>query len=301
MIAEFLDSLLNYGYLQKALGTAVIVGIACGIVGTFIVLRGLALIGDAISHAVLPGVAASYLLGINFFIGAVIVGLLATLAISFISEKSTVRNDSAIGIVFSAFFALGVLLMARAQTATDLTQILFGNVLTVRDSDRTLSIIIAAIVLLLVLAFYKELKLTTFDPTMARAAGIPVRAIHYGLMVTLTLVTVISLQTVGVILVVSLLITPASTAYLLTRRLSVMLLLSTVISAVSSAIGLFVSYVYNVSSGVTIVLTATVFFLLAFLFAPRTGLVTTTLSSRFSSGRQSVHTSPSHPSEPAEL
>lgn len=274
MIAEFLDSLLTYGYLQKALVTSLIVGVACGIVGTFIVLRGMALIGDAISHAVLPGVAASYLLGINFFIGAVIVGLLATLAIGFISEKSTVKNDSAIGIVFSTFFAVGVLLMAKAQTATDLTEILFGNVLTVQDADRNLSIIIAAAVVVLALAFYKELKLATFDPTMAAAAGVPVRAIHYGLMVVLTLVTVISLQTVGVILVVSLLITPASAAYLLTNRLWVMISLSVAISAASSVVGLFVSYSYNVSSGVTIVLTASAIFLLAFLFAPGKGLVT---------------------------
>lgn len=124
MIAEFLDSLLSHGYLQNALITSVIVGVACGIVGSFIVLRGMALIGDAISHAVLPGVAASYLLGTNLFLGAVVAGLLATLAIGLIGERSTVKNDSAIGIVFSTFFAIGVLLMAKAQTATDLTEIL---------------------------------------------------------------------------------------------------------------------------------------------------------------------------------
>lgn len=280
MIAEFLDSLLSHGYLQKALITSVIVGVACGIVGSFIVLRGMALIGDATSHAVLPGVAASYLLGTNLFLGAVVAGLLATLAIGLISERSTVRNDSAIGIVFSTFFAIGVLLMAKAQTATDLTEILFGNVLTVQDADRNLSIGIAAAVLLLTLAFYKELKLSTFDPVMARSAGVPVRAIHYGLMVVLTLVTVISLQTVGVILVVSLLITPASAAYLLTNRLGVMIGLSVAISATSSVVGLFLSYTYNVSSGVTIVLTASALFLLAFLFAPGKGLVARSLGNK---------------------
>ena len=280
MIAEFLDSLLSHGYLQKALITSVIVGVACGIVGSFIVLRGMALIGDAISHAVLPGVAASYLLGTNLFLGAVVAGLLATLAIGLISERSTVKNDSAIGIVFSTFFAIGVLLMAKAQTATDLTEILFGNVLTVQDADRNLSIGIAAAVLILTLVFYKELKLSTFDPVMAQSAGVPVRAIHYGLMVVLTLVTVISLQTVGVILVVSLLITPASAAYLLTNRLGVMIGLSVAISALSSVVGLFLSYSYNVSSGVTIVLTASALFLLAFLFAPGKGLIARSLGNK---------------------
>ncbi|MCZ9306534.1 metal ABC transporter permease [Corynebacterium sp. c8Ua_181] len=280
MIAEFLDSLLSHGYLQNALITSVIVGVACGIVGSFIVLRGMALIGDAISHAVLPGVAASYLLGTNLFLGAVVAGLLATLAIGLIGERSTVKNDSAIGIVFSTFFAIGVLLMAKAQTATDLTEILFGNVLTVQDADRNLSIGIAAAVLILTLVFYKELKLSTFDPVMAQSAGVPVRAIHYGLMVVLTLVTVISLQTVGVILVVSLLITPASAAYLLTNRLGVMIGLSVALSALSSVVGLFLSYSYNVSSGVTIVLTASALFLLAFLFAPGKGLIARSLGNK---------------------
>lgn len=273
MISEFINDLLTYGFLQKALFTGVIVGILCGVIGCFIVLRGLALMGDAISHAVLPGVAISYMLGINFFYGAVVVGLMAAFGIGFINRNSMIKNDSAIGIVFSTFFAVGAILVAKAQTATDLTEILFGNVLTVQDSDRLMTVIVTVIVLVLVLLFYKELELSSFDPTMAQAAGIPVKFIHYMLMIMLTLVTVVSLQTVGVILVVALLITPASTAYLLTNRLSHMIFVSAVLGAVAAVIGIFVSFKYNLASGPVIVLVISVFFILAFLLAPRRGIV----------------------------
>lgn len=236
-------------------------------------MRGLALMGDAISHAVLPGVAISFMLGINFFVGAVIVGLLAAIGIGFINQNSNIKNDSAIGIVFSTFFAIGVLLIAKANTAMDLTEILFGNVLTVRDIDRTLTMIVAAVVILVVILFYKEFLITTFDPTMAAASGLPVKTIHYGLMVLLTLVTVVSLQTVGVILVVSLLITPAATAYLLTKRMSLMIVIAASLGGISAIIGLMFSFKLNLSSGPTIVLVATAFFLIAFIFAPKKGVL----------------------------
>lgn len=267
------QDIFAYEFFQKALLTGLVVGIVCGVIGSFIVLRGLALMGDAISHAVLPGVAISFMLGINFFIGAVVVGLLAAIGIGFINQNSNIKNDSAIGIVFSTFFAIGVLLIAKANTAMDLTEILFGNVLTVRDVDRTLTLIVAAVVIFVVVLFYKEFLMTTFDPTMAEASGMPVKTIHYGLMVLLTLVTVVSLQTVGVVLVVSLLITPAATAYLLTKRMSTMVVLSSVLGGTSAIIGLILSFKFNLSSGPTIVLVATAFFLLAFIFAPKKGVV----------------------------
>lgn len=267
------QDIFAYEFFQKALLTGLVVGIVCGVIGSFIVLRGLALMGDAISHAVLPGVAISFMLGINFFIGAVVVGLLAAIGIGFINQNSNIKNDSAIGIVFSTFFAIGVLLIAKANTAMDLTEILFGNVLTVRDVDRTLTLIVAAVVIFVVVLFYKEFLMTTFDPTMAEASGMPVKTIHYGLMVLLTLVTVVSLQTVGVVLVVSLLITPAATAYLLTKRMSTMVVLSSVLGGTSAIIGLILSFNFNLSSGPTIVLVATAFFLLAFIFAPKKGVV----------------------------
>lgn len=273
MISLFIEEVIQYGFFQKALLTGVAVGIVCGVIGCFIVLRGLALMGDAISHAILPGVAISYMLGINFFIGAAIVGLLAALGIGFINRNSIVKNDAAIGIVFSLFFAVGVLMIAKAKTAIDLTQILFGNVLTVSDTDRTMTLIIGGLVLLLVFVFYKELVLTSFDPVMAEASGMKVGLIHYLLMLMLTLVTVVSLQTVGVILVVSLLITPASTAYLLTARMSTMIFLSAAIGAISAIVGLFFSFSFNLSSGPSIVVVATAIFILAFIFAPRRGLI----------------------------
>ncbi|WP_040928179.1 metal ABC transporter permease [Nosocomiicoccus ampullae] len=273
MVMNIFHDILAYEFFQKALLTGAVVGIVCGVIGSFIVMRGLALMGDAISHAVLPGVAISFMLGINFFVGAVIVGLLAAIGIGFINQNSNIKNDSAIGIVFSTFFAIGVLLIAKANTAMDLTEILFGNVLTVRDIDRTLTMIVAAVVILVVILFYKEFLITTFDPTMAVASGMPVKTIHYGLMVLLTLVTVVSLQTVGVILVVSLLITPAATAYLLTKRMSLMIVIAASLGGISAIIGLMFSFKLNLSSGPTIVLVATAFFLIAFIFAPKKGVL----------------------------
>lgn len=270
---EFIQDLLTYEFLQKAFVTSVIVGIICGIIGSFIILRGLALMGDAISHAVLPGVAISYMLGINYFYGAVVVGILTAFGIGVIDQHSRVKSDSSIGIVFSAMFALGIILITAAQSATDLTQILFGNVLSVRDSDMWMTIIVGVIVLLTVVIFYKELLISSFDSTMAQAYGLKTRMIHYGIMFLLTLVTVASLQTVGVILVVAMLITPASTAYLLTNRLSIMIVLASFFGALSSIIGLYISFLHNMPSGPVIALAATGLFILAFLFSPKQGVV----------------------------
>lgn len=270
---SFFQDLIQYEFLQKALITSIMVGIICGVIGSFIVLRGMALIGDAISHAVLPGVAISYMLGINFFYGAVVTGMLTAIGIGFINQNSRIKNDSAIGIVFSAAFALGILLIAKANTSTDLTRILFGNVLSVRTSDMWMTLLIGAIVLLTVCLFYKELQVSTFDPTFAASYGLPNRVIHYVLMVLLTMVTVASLQTVGIILVVAMLITPASTAYLLTNRLWVMILLASFFGAISAVIGLYISFVYNLSSGAVIVLIATLLFCIALLFSPKQGIL----------------------------
>lgn len=270
---EFISDIMNYGFLQKALFTSIMVGIICGVIGCFIVLRGMALMGDAISHAVLPGVAISYMLGINYFYGAVLTGMLTALGIGVVSQSSRIKNDSSIGIVFSAFFALGVILISKAQSATDLTQILFGNVLSVKSSDMWMTLIVGAIVLLVVTLFYKELLISSFDPTMSAVYGLPTRFIHYTIMVLLTMVTVASLQTVGVILVVAMLITPASTAYLLTNRLSVMIVLAACIGAFSAVAGLYFSFIYNLSSGAVIVLVTTVIFIIAFLFAPNQGIL----------------------------
>jgi len=277
---NFIQSIMEYGFLQKALITSVMVGVICGVIGCFIILRGMALMGDAISHAVLPGVAISYMLGINFFIGAVVTGVLTAVGIGFISQNSRVKNDSAIGIVFTAAFALGIIMITIMKSSTDLYHILFGNVLAVRPSDMWITLVIGVIILGSVYLFYKELLVSSFDPIMAQAYGLPTKMIHYFLMTLLTLVTVASLQTVGIILVVAMLITPASTAYLLTNRLSVMIALSALFGTISAIGGLYLSFTYNLASGATIVLVATALFILSFIFSPKQGILWKSIQKR---------------------
>ena len=170
---NFIDGLLQYGFLQKALTTSIMVGIICGVIGCFIILRGMALMGDAISHAVLPGVALSYLLGINFFFGAVFTGTVTALGIGFISQNSRIKNDVSIGIMFTAAFASGIILITFMKSSTDLYHILFGNVLAVRPSEMWSTLFIGILVLVCVYVFYKELLVSSFDPTMAAAYGLP--------------------------------------------------------------------------------------------------------------------------------
>ena len=273
MLNEFIQGLLDFQFLQNALITSVMVGISAGIIGSFIILRGMSLMGDAISHAVLPGVALSYMLGSSYIIGATIFGMASAALIGFVTKHSRLKNDTAIGIVFSAFFALGIILISFARSSTDLYHILFGNVLAVRDADIFLAAAVLVNVLIAVPLFYKQLKLTSFAPTIAKSYGWNISAINYGLMFLLTLVAVTSLQTVGTILVIAMLITPAATAYQLTDKLLVMIVLSTVFGTLSSIVGLYFSYSYNLPSGATIVMAAAVFFIVAFIFAPKKGLI----------------------------
>ncbi|MGM0755809.1 MAG: metal ABC transporter permease [Bacillota bacterium] len=277
---EFLTGLFEYAFLQKALFTSVMVGIICGVIGCFIILRGMALMGDAISHAVLPGVAISYMLGINFFFGAVLTGVLTAIGIGYVSQNSRIKNDSAIGIVFTAFFSIGIILITFLKSSSDLYHILFGNVLAVRSSDMWITLGISIFILLAVIVFYKELLISSFDPVISSVYGLPNRMIHYFLMTLLTLVTVASLQTVGIILVVAMLITPAATAYLLTDRLWIMIYLSAFFGAVSAIVGLGLSFTYNLSSGASIVLVATILFGSAFIFSPKQGILWRSLKSK---------------------
>lgn len=270
---EFFQALFQYEFLQKALFTSVVVGVICGIVGCFIILRGMALMGDAISHAVLPGVAISYMLGINFFFGAVITGVLTAVGIGYVSQNSRIKHDMAIGIMFTSMFAVGIVIITMMKSSADLYHILFGNVLAVRMSDMWITLGIGVLVIGLVVIFYKELLVSTFDPTMAQSYGLPNKWIHYALMAVLTMVTVASLQTVGIVLVVAMLITPAATAYLLTNRLSVMIYLSAALGVVASVFGLYFSFTYNLASGATIVLVSAFLFAMAFFFSPSQGLV----------------------------
>lgn len=269
MIQNFINGLYEFHFLQNALITALMIGIVSGAVGCFIILRGMALMGDAISHAVLPGVALSYLLGINFFIGAIFFGLLSSVIITFIKNNSTIKGDTAIGITFSSFLALGVILIGVANSSTDLFHILFGNILAVQDLDKWLTLGVSTLVLALILLFFKELLITSFDPTMAKAIGMNVSFYHYLLMILLTLVSVTAMQSVGTILIVALLITPAATAYLYTNSLKRMMILSSTLGAISSVLGLFIGYSFNIAAGSSIVLTSAVLFVGGFLTSPK--------------------------------
>ncbi|HGA0000824.1 TPA: metal ABC transporter permease subunit [Streptococcus agalactiae] len=272
MFTKFFEGLLTYHFLQNAFITAIVIGIVAGAVGCFIILRSMSLMGDAISHAVLPGVAISFILGINFFIGAIVFGLLSSIIITYIKENSVIKGDTAIGITFSSFLALGIILIGLANSTTDLFHILFGNILAVQDGDKYMTIIVGLIVLTLITIFFKELLLTSFDPVLAKSMGMRVSFYHYLLMILLTLVAVTAMQSVGTILIVALLITPAATAYLYVKSLRTMLFLSSALGAVASVLGLYIGYTFNIAAGSSIVLTSTFMFLLAFLFSPKQSL-----------------------------
>lgn len=273
MITKFMEGLLEFHFLQNALIAALLIGLVSGAVGSFIILRSMSLMGDAISHAVLPGVALSYILGVNFFAGAMVFGLLAAFLITFIKEKSIVKGDTAIGISFSAFLALGIILISLAKSSTDLFHILFGNILAVQDEDLWLTLIVSCLVLGAIMVFFKELQLTTFDPILAKSMGMRVSFYHYLLMGLLTLVSVTAMQSVGTILVVSLLITPAATAYLFAKSLKAMIVIASSLGALASFLGLFLGYTLNLAVGSTIVLTATAIFLLGFILSSRSKVI----------------------------
>ena len=269
MFSEFIDGLLNFHFLQNALITALVVGIVGGAVGCFIILRGMSLMGDAISHAVLPGVAISFILGINFFIGAIVFGILASTIITYIKSNSIIKSDTAIGITFSSFLALGIILIGIANSSTDLFHILFGNILAVQDLDMWITIAVALLVLTTITIFFRPLLLTSFDPILAKSIGVKVTFYHYLLMVILTLVAVTAMQSVGTILIVALLITPAATAYLYANRLKTMILLSSGFGALASVLGLFIGYSFNIAAGSSIVLTSALLFLISFFIVPK--------------------------------
>lgn len=261
-------------FMQRALIAAVIVGVVCAILGCYVVLRSMAFLGDALAHAVLPGVALAYLAGVNMLLGALVAAVLVSLGVSAFTRHGTLREDTAIGIVFAAALALGVLLISTVHTyATDLTHILFGDLLGVAQTDLLISGGLAVLVLGTVAALYKEFLLVSFDPVLAHTLGKKPGVYRTLLVLLIAVAIVISLRTVGVGLVVALLVTPAATAYLLTTRLPAMMAVSTACGVASALIGLYASYYLDVSSGAAVVLVATGFFLLAYLFAPRRGLV----------------------------
>jgi manganese/iron transport system permease protein len=278
---DFVTGPLSYGFMQRALIEIVIVGALCGLVGCFVVLRGLAFIGDALSHAVFPGVVLSYIAGRSILIGASVFGLLTALGIGILARSRRVSQDSAIGVIFVAFFALGVVLISRqGGFRKDLGSLLFGNILGVSTQDVVVTLVVALVVTGLLLALLKELTLVAFDTTQARALGYPVFALDLLLLFLVSSTIVVSLQTVGNILILALVVTPPATARLLTDRLGRMMLMSTAIAAASGVAGLLISYHANTAAGGTVVLTATAIFLLALALAPTHGLLGNYLNRR---------------------
>ena len=266
----FLLEPLQYAFMLRGFAAAVLVGIVCAVVGTYVVLRGMAFFGDALAHTILPGVALGYLVSggakDTLFWWALGTAVIAALGIGAISKQAQVKEDTAIGIIFAGMFALGIALISTVRSyAVDLSHFLFGDVLGVSPQSLWLILIFSVIVLLTIFAFYKEFLTLSFDPILAMTMRLPVGLLE-NLLLTLIAVTIaVSLQTVGVALMVAMLVTPAATAYLLTHRLPVMMALAALFASLSGVIGLYLSYYLSIASGAAIVLTATAFFLLVFL------------------------------------
>lgn len=282
---DWLTAPLAYGFMQRGLLASVMVGVLCAVIGCYVVLRSMAFLGDALAHAILPGVAIAYLLKVNLMAGALVAAILVALGVSFFSRRAEIKEDTAIGILFAAALALGVALMSVIKTySVDLTHILFGNVLGVSAGDLWLTAGLGLLVLSSVVLFYKEFLVISFDPVFAATLRLPANLLRAVLLILLALTIVVSIQTVGVGLATAMLVTPGATAYLLTRRLPTMMLLAAAIGAVSSVAGLYISFYVSIASGAAVVLVATGFFVLAFLFAPRRGLLWKALRRRPAGG-----------------
>lgn len=272
---------LTYGFIQRGLLASLMVGVLCSVVGCYVVLRGMAFLGDALAHAILPGVAIAYLLQANLTVGALAAAMIVALAVGFFTRQGTIKEDTAIGILFAAALSLGVVLISTIKSyAVDLTHILFGDVLGVGVNDLILIAVLTTIVLAIIVLFFKELLVVSFDPVLAATLRLPVETLRILILLMLALTIVVSLQTVGVGLAAAMLVTPAATAYLLTRRLPEMMLVAALIGGFSSLVGLYLSFYANVASGAAIVLTATVVFLVVFLLAPEKGVVRMALARR---------------------
>ena len=265
---------LEFAFMQRAFLAAGLAGLVCAVVGIFVVLKGMAFMGDAVAHSSLAGMSVAYFFGGNVFWGALAWAVPASLAITLISRRANLRLDTTIGIIFASGFAVGIILMSRVFNYTaDLFGLLFGNLLGVSWSDVLLISVIAGAVLLVVAALYKELLFTSYDSTMSAASGIPVRLVEYLLPVLVGVTTVASLKAVGIVLVLALLVTPAATATLLARRLPGIMAYSITVALAATVAGLYLSFYAGLPSGPSIVVVATGFFLLALLFSPSKGVL----------------------------
>lgn len=263
---EILLEPFQYDFMLRSFAAAVMVGIVCSVIGTFVVVRSMAFLGDALAHAVLPGIAIAYIFGGNLTVGAMVAAVLVAIGISLLSDQEEIKEDTAIGIFFTAALALGIALISTIRTyAVDLTHILFGNVLGVTDADLRFIFITAAIVLLIVIVFFRYFQVVTFDPVMAKTLQWNVKLIRTILLVLIAGTITISINTVGSGLVTAMLITPAATALMFTRKLETTMLAAAGIGAASGFLGLYISYFLNISSGASIVLVATLFFIIVYL------------------------------------
>ena len=270
-LINFLVQPFSYEFMQRGMIASILVGIVCAVVGTYVVLRGMAFFGDALAHTILPGIALGYLVSGGarepLFWWALGTAVVAALGIGAISKNSEIKEDTAIGIIFAGMFALGIALISTVRSyAVDLSHFLFGDVLSVSAHSLWLILLFGGLVLIVIFAFYKEFLTLSFDPVLAATLRLPVGLLN-NLLLTLIAVTVaVSLQTVGVALMVAMLVTPAATAYLITNRLSTMMSLAAVFASLAGIIGLYLSYYLSIASGAAIVLTATLFFMIAFAY-----------------------------------
>lgn len=273
-MTELLVDPLTHPFFVRALLAAALVGTVCAVVGTYVVLKGLAFIGDAISHAAFPGVVIAYIVKGPFLLGAGIAAVATAVAIGFVSRRAQIRGDTAIGVLFAGAFALGVFLFSRIQGYVgDLFGFLFGYLLLTGVDDLVGLVVLGAVVLVAIAMLWKELLYATFDPLGAAASGLRVEVLEYLFLALVALTIVISLQAVGIILVVAMLVTPAASAQLLTVRFGALMVLAVAIGIGSSVLGLYISFWLDVASGATIVLVQTTVFLVAFGLGPRTGLL----------------------------
>jgi manganese/iron transport system permease protein len=270
---SWLSEPLRYGFLQRGLIAAVLVGILCAVIGTFVVLKGLAFIGDALSHIAFTGIVVAFLGGFAFYIGALVAAVLAALAIGTVHRRIGISTDTSIGILFSGIFALGIVLMSVGikSYTVDLFSYLFGDILAVTRADLIGIVLLGTGVLLVILALYKELLFVSFDPVVAEAAGLPGGLLQMLLLVLLSVTVVVAVQAVGIVLVVAMLVTPSATAYLITDRFGRMMVLGAGFGALAALAGFYLSYYLDVPSGGAIVLVATVLFVVMAIVSPKRG------------------------------
>lgn len=273
MFEWFLEP-LGYEFIRHALAIGILVGVLCPVVGSYLIIQRMALLGDVIAHCVLPGLSIAAFTGIDLMIGAFSSGIAGALFITWIRSQSRIKADSAMALTFSTFFALGIMLLSTLKNKFDLDGLLFGDILATAPSDILRTFSITVLILVVIKLTYKELLLYTFDPTGAQAMGLPVHVLYVGLMAVTTLTIIASMQAVGVVLVIALLVGPALSAYLLVRELHQMMMLGSVLGAVVSTAGIYFSYYTELPSGPSIVLVSSSLFVLVLLFSPSQGILT---------------------------